>query len=109
MAKTAYINVRVEEAVKLESEGILNELGINTSTAIDMFLKQINLKGGLPFDVRLPRVKFETELNEIVKHIDINADNPYPLWLKKIAMLYAKGEIDIEVAIFAAKKHLDIL
>ncbi len=107
MAKTAYINVRVDEAVKLESEGILTELGINTSTAIDMFLKQIILKDGIPFDIRLPRHSYQTELELIAKACNI--DDPYPNWLKKISILYAKKKIDLEVAIYAARKQLNIL
>ncbi|MBI9008497.1 MAG: type II toxin-antitoxin system RelB/DinJ family antitoxin [Tenericutes bacterium] len=105
MAKTAYINVRVEEAVKLESEGILNELGINTSTAIDLFLKQIIIKDGIPFDIRLPKQRYESGLIEIAK--ELNIYEPYPNWLKKIAMLYARNQIDLEIAIFAAKKQLN--
>jgi|AntAceMinimDraft_18_1070375.scaffolds.fasta_scaffold71197_1 DNA-damage-inducible protein J len=107
MAKTAYINVRVDEAVKLESEGILNELGINTSTAIDLFLKQIILKDGIPFDIRLPNLSYETKLKEIAKTVNINF--PYPNWLKRISILYAKNQIDLEVAIYAAKKQLNNL
>lgn len=105
MAKTAYINVRVDEAVKLESEGILNELGINTSTAIDLFLKQIILKEGIPFDIRLPNPSYKNELEELAKAIHIN--KPYPNWFKEISYLYSKKQIDFETALFAANKQLN--
>ena len=104
MAKTAYVNVRVEEDDKIMAEQILNDLGINTSTAIDMFLKQIILKDGLPFDVRLPRIDFEKYQVELASELKLKDEKPYPKWLCRIASLYARGYIDHDVAIYAGKK-----
>ena len=39
--KSANVTVRVEPDVKEKAEAILNELGIPTSTAINMFYRQI--------------------------------------------------------------------
>ena len=47
--KSANVTVRVEPDVKEKAEAILNELGIPTSTAINMFYRQIVLWNGLPF------------------------------------------------------------
>jgi addiction module RelB/DinJ family antitoxin len=47
-------------------------LGINTSTAIELFLKQIILKDGIPFDIRLPNPSYEPKLKEVAKAININ-------------------------------------
>ena len=41
--KSANVTVRVEPDVKEKAEAILNELGIPTSTAINMFYRQIVL------------------------------------------------------------------
>lgn len=106
MAKTSYINVRVEEEDKTRAEEILNELGINTSTAIDMFLKQIILNDGLPFDVKKSRTDFSRYEAELAMAIRFPMTGPYPKWFTRIASLYAKGEIDYEVAVFAANKAL---
>ena len=54
MAKSASVYARIDPALKEQAETILSALGIPTSNAIDMFFKQIVLKKGLPFDVRLP-------------------------------------------------------
>ncbi len=54
MAKTATLNLRVDPESKAAAEDILNRLGLSMSTAMDMFLKQIVLTGGLPFPVQLP-------------------------------------------------------
>jgi DNA-damage-inducible protein J len=60
MAKTGTIHMRVEPGVKLEADAILGRLGMTTADAINVFLNQIILRGGLPFEVRLPTPKAET-------------------------------------------------
>lgn len=52
--KTSNLCVRIEPSVKQEAEEILATLGISASSAITMFYKQIILKKGLPFSVRVP-------------------------------------------------------
>lgn len=54
MEKTATLNLRVNPNVKQRAEDVLTRLGIPMSTAIDMYLNQISLTGGIPFDVTLP-------------------------------------------------------
>lgn len=54
MAKSANLYVRIEPEVKEQAEAILNALGVPASNAITMFYKQIILKKGLPFEVKLP-------------------------------------------------------
>ena len=54
MEKTATLNLRVNPNVKQRAEDVLNRLGIPMSTAIDMYLNQISLTGGIPFAVTIP-------------------------------------------------------
>lgn len=55
MEKTATLNLRVNPAVKERAEEVLSRLGVPMSTAIDMYLNQISLTGGIPFAVTLPK------------------------------------------------------
>lgn len=55
MEKTATLNLRVNPVVKQSAESVLSKLGIPMSTAIDMYLNQIALTGGIPFAVTLPK------------------------------------------------------
>jgi len=55
MEKTATLNLRVNPTVKQRAEDVLARLGIPMSTAIDMYLNQISLTGGIPFAVTLPK------------------------------------------------------
>ena len=54
MEKTATLNLRINPALKRDAESVLGRLGIPMSTAVDMFLHQIVLVGGIPFAVTLP-------------------------------------------------------
>ena len=62
MAKSANLYARIEPDVKEQAEAILNALGISASNAITMFYKQIILKKGIPFDVRLPEHPLDISL-----------------------------------------------
>lgn len=53
MAKTDSVYARVEPELKKEVEDIFSELGISTSTAINIFYRQVRMNRGLPFDLRL--------------------------------------------------------
>ncbi len=57
MARTSNIYVRVEPDIKTEAEDILKELGIPMSNAVAMFLRQVILQRGIPFDMKLPSKK----------------------------------------------------
>lgn len=51
MEKSATLNLRVNPALKADAETILTRLGIPMSTAVDMFLNQVVMIGGIPFSV----------------------------------------------------------
>ncbi len=55
MDKSATLNLRVNPTVKQRAEDVLSKLGIPMSTAVDMYLNQISLTGGIPFPVTLPK------------------------------------------------------
>ncbi len=52
--RTANVFTRVDPETKEQAEAILNQLGIPMSNAISMFLKQIVMHRGIPFDMKLP-------------------------------------------------------
>lgn len=61
MAKTAMIRARTESNLKEEVENILEKLGLTSSEAINLFYRQVWLRKGLPFDVKIPnKVTLET-------------------------------------------------
>ncbi|WP_050697554.1 type II toxin-antitoxin system RelB/DinJ family antitoxin [Anaeromassilibacillus senegalensis] len=51
MARNTLIQVRVEDTLKKDADSLFADLGLDTPTAIRIFLKQAIKKQGLPFDV----------------------------------------------------------
>lgn len=83
MKKTATLNLRVNPVVKERAESVLLRLGVPMSTAIDMYLNQISLTGGISFAVTLPKAPEE---------IDVDRMTDMQLYAK-----LKKGYDDIEV------------
>lgn len=61
---TDQISVRVDHQLKVDAELVLNKLGLKTSDAIRVFLKQICLTQSLPLNIKLPN-KIDLALSEI--------------------------------------------
>jgi DNA-damage-inducible protein J len=53
MSKTATIRTRIESSRKREVEDILAQLGLTASETVQLLYRQIKLRRGLPFDVRI--------------------------------------------------------
>ena len=54
MAKTATIQSRVDPEIKRNAQKILSTLNISMSEAISIYLTQITLIKGIPFEIRIP-------------------------------------------------------
>lgn len=52
--KTATVRARVEPKLKHDVESVLSQLGLSFSEAIELFLRQVKLNNGIPFDIRIP-------------------------------------------------------
>ena len=57
MANTSAVYARIDTNLKNNAEGILSQLGLSPSSAIQMLYSQIVLNKGIPFDLRLPSSK----------------------------------------------------
>jgi len=53
--KSSNIYTRVEPELKEQVEQVLSKLGIPMANAINLFLHQIVLHNGIPFDVKVPQ------------------------------------------------------
>jgi len=71
---TTNINIRVDSEVKQKAEAIFNELGLNMSTAMNMFLRHSIRYGGIPFDLRLdlPNEETQAAIDEVNKNINMS-------------------------------------
>lgn len=70
---TVPTQIRIDADIKAQANKLFNELGIDMSGAVNIFLRQCILRGGLPFNVELPKYS-ETTLNAINEAKRISKD-----------------------------------
>ncbi len=56
---TSPTQIRIDENTKQQAVTLLEGLGLNLSDAVNMFLKQVILQNGIPFEVKYPEFKPE--------------------------------------------------
>lgn len=57
----ANVNIRVDDDIKAQAQELFSSLGMDMSTAMNIFLRQAIAFGGIPFTIRQPRYNAETE------------------------------------------------
>ena len=58
---TSLLQVRVEDSLKDQAAMVFENLGIDTSTAVRMFLKRVVMENGIPFRMTLPKSPYAAE------------------------------------------------
>jgi len=71
MAKSETIRARVEPELKREAEAVLKALGLNASEAITLFYRQVALRQGLPFEVKLPNETTRAAIRDALEGKDL--------------------------------------
>lgn len=61
MPKNQTLHMRIDEDLKADADVLFSQIGISTSDAINIFLKQSLIYGGFPFDVRIPQFNETTK------------------------------------------------
>ncbi|MDD7740471.1 MAG: type II toxin-antitoxin system RelB/DinJ family antitoxin [Fusicatenibacter sp.] len=56
---TVPTQVRIDETLKKQATELFSQLGMDMSSAMNIFLRQCVLRGGLPFEVVIPQYKPE--------------------------------------------------
>jgi len=67
MPRTATIQARIDPEVKKDAQAILSKLNISMSEAISLYLTQVALQKGIPFEIKIP--------NELTAETLIKSDN----------------------------------
>ena len=73
MSKTKQI--RVDDYLKKTADNLFASLGLDTSTAIRMFLAISIENGGIPFEVKLPNDSLKKAMNDVLNRR--NLSEPY--------------------------------
>ena len=62
--KSQVVQARVDPTLKKEATAILDEVGVSTSEAFTMFLRQVVMRKGLPFEAKVPNAETLAALRE---------------------------------------------
>lgn len=58
----AQVNIRMDDGIKAEAEQLFSQLGLNFSTAVNMFVLQAIREGGIPFAITTKTGQSDAEL-----------------------------------------------
>ena len=98
MARTANVFARVEPEVKEQAEQVLDRLGIPMSNAVGMFLRQIVLQRGIPFEMKLPAYEEPVAYGSLTKE-QFNAEIEKGMEDIKAGRVYSADEVEVEAEI----------
>lgn len=84
------LNIRTDKAIKEQAEQIFNELGLNMTTAINLFLRTAIREHGIPFELKLD-VPNDTTAAAIEEGRNFLADPSAPRYSSMEALKAALG------------------
>jgi DNA-damage-inducible protein J len=73
------IRSRIDSSIKLEAQTLLERFGLTMSEAIRLFLHQVVIEKGLPFQVKLPKAEAQEHDRWFRSRVEAalaEADNP---------------------------------
>lgn len=59
----AQVNIRIDDGLKEKADFLFNELGLNMTTAINIFVRQVVRQGRIPFDITTHADPFYSDSN----------------------------------------------
>jgi len=90
MTANARISINIDADVKQNAQRMFGEMGLDLTTAIDLFLRTALLEGRIPFSIRTQRAyREETHRAYINAELDksmIEAADPDTQWLTHVEM-----------------------
>lgn len=96
MANTSAVYARIDTDLKNNAEGILSQLGISPSGAIQMLYSQIVLHNGIPFDLRIPVKKPLSVADMTKKQFDAELQKGFDSF--KAGKVLSADEVDAKLA-----------
>jgi len=84
MNKSSTIQARIDPRVKSKAQKILNKLNISMSEAISIFLTQVSLKKGIPFEIKIPNELTEKTLTKSENGEDLHMVSDRKQLLKEL-------------------------
>lgn len=74
MHKSERVQARIEPELKVAAETVFARVGLSPTEAIRLFYKQVELYGGLPFEVRVPNEETLQAMRDLDERRDLVTD-----------------------------------
>lgn len=72
MSNTINVNIRVDEELKKKTETLFSDMGLNMTTAVNIFLRQVLRTGSIPFEITTRKDDFYNPINQQRLHNSID-------------------------------------
>ena len=92
MAGTTDLKIRIDKDLKDQAEVFFNELGLNMSSAFNIFVRQSLRQGKIPFELSLVADPFYSATNMAVLRQSLQEANEGLFVTKTLEELYAMEE-----------------
>jgi len=92
MAETTNLNIRIDRQLKEQAEVFFSELGLNMSSAFNIFIRQSLRQGKIPFELSIVDDPFYSSTNIAVLRQSIREANEGKLVVKTLDELRAMEE-----------------
>ena len=76
ISNNGIINIRVDNEIKKQASELFNSLGLNMSTAINMFLNKCINENGIPFEIKKKSPKPSRRLRKALREADKMMKHP---------------------------------
>jgi DNA-damage-inducible protein J len=73
--ETTNVNIRIDKELKEQAEVFFNELGLNMSSAFNIFVRQSLRQGKIPFELSLVADPFYSATNMAILHQSLQEAN----------------------------------
>ena len=74
---TTPTQIRIDADIKKQAMSLFDNLGLDLSSAVNLFLYQCVLRGGIPFSIEMPQYNYET-LEAMAEAKRISKDSSVP-------------------------------
>jgi len=92
MAETTDLKIRIDKELKEQAEVFFNELGLNLSSAFNIFVRQSLRQGKIPFELSLVADPFYSATNMAVLRQSLQEASEGKFVTKTLDELYAMEE-----------------
>ena len=73
--RTAVIQIRVDAALKYDADAFFESIGMDTTTAIRIFLKQTLIQRKIPFEIIQDTTFYSTKNKKALEHSRMQMEN----------------------------------